>query len=251
VNFNSILLADVNWVRIIIILIFVLGPLFAKFGKPAAPKQPQPQPQPPVIPPQNRLGEPRAPGSRDALESEIEEFLRKAGKKPMAGPSPQMTASQPTQAPRRLVDDDDFIDDPSAPTAPRMRSRETVGQHVREHIESHPVSEHARTLGSELGQADEKLENRLHSVFDHSLGQLSKTSIDQSTGGSGSEGQRDSQGESQGTDAAVWQHNAVAAREKKKAAIALRTTEIVEMLKSPAGMKQAIILSEILKRPEF
>ena len=54
----------------------------------------------------------------------------------------------------------------------------------------------------------------------------------------------------EGTDSLVWE-GAVAQREKRQAGLQQRSEEIFAMLRTPAGMQQAILLNEILKRPEF
>jgi len=83
------------------------------------------------------------------------------------------------------------------------------------------IAEHTRRLGAEVDTADEKMEAHLHQIFDHKLGQLKSST----------------------TEAAVLQTD--------KAAAELSLTQIVQMLRSPSSIRDAVIMSEILRRPNF
>ena len=83
-------------------------------------------------------------------------------------------------------------------------------------------------LGERLDQADERLESRLHDVFDHGLGQLSSGTAAQPQIAAG-------------TDAAVWEQR----REESPL-----FGQLMQMLSSPQQVQTAIVLSEILRRPE-
>lgn len=96
---------------------------------------------------------------------------------------------------------------------------------MKEHIESHPVSEHSRQLGRSIAQADEKVEDHLHQVFDHSLGQLDKRQIFD---------------DAEGTDSSVWD---------KKVAVS-PAVELRKMLREPGSIRNAIILAEVFRRPQ-
>ncbi len=105
-------------------------------------------------------------------------------------------------------------------TAPVVKSsdlrRESVQEHVSRHISAVEIARHTSKLGEEVGLADERLESHLQEKFAHKLGSLEHR--EQST----------------------------AAK-----APAIRPSAIAELLRSPAGMRQAIIASEILRRPEI
>ena len=246
-----VILADINWIQIVIILIFVLGPLISRFGKPALEQVlPKPDQRPPLPPVGNRPVQPPAAGGRDAMEAEIEEFLRKAGGK--AEPRPPRPAQPPVRTlappPRQHpleaepVVMAEVVDATLVSREKELRPRHAVSDHVRDHIEAQPVSDHGKTLGRGLGQADEHLESRLHEVFDHKLGRLAKDPLTDS----------DSKSDDrlEGTDSMVWE-GAVAQRKKRMTGLHHRSQEIFAMLRSPAGMQQAVILNEILKRPEI
>ncbi len=95
--------------------------------------------------------------------------------------------------------------------------RESVQEHVSKHMSTADVTQHVGTLGAEVGQADEKLEAHLQQKFQHQIGALEHR-----------------------------QQRAEPQRRQNKAA-----AEIAALLRTPTGMRQAIIASEILRRPEI
>ena len=82
------------------------------------------------------------------------------------------------------------------------------------------IAEHTRRLGEEVDLADDKLAAHLHQVFDHDLGRLKKTAS-----------------ESAGAPIAA-------------AASEVTVSELLKLLRSPDSIRDAIIMSEVLKRPE-
>jgi hypothetical protein len=103
--------------------------------------------------------------------------------------------------------------------------REDVMGHVAESMDTSDVtqraeqlSRHASQLGAQVGQADEKLEGRLHEKFDHDIGKIH----DESVTGAGQGGQE---------------------------GVALSASDIVGMLSNPKSISQAVVLNEILQRP--
>jgi len=95
-----------------------------------------------------------------------------------------------------------------------------VGRHVAQHLRGdQEIAEHTRQLGAEVDQADDKLESRLHSVFDHQLGQLKKTA----------------------TDTAATAH--------VRGLPDVSLGEIRGLLRSPGSIRDAIVMAEILHRP--
>ena len=85
---------------------------------------------------------------------------------------------------------------------------------------SEQIAEHSRRLGEEVDLADDKLAAHLHQVFDHDLGRLKKTAS-----------------ETAATPAAA-------------AASEATVGELLKLLRSPQSIRDAIIMSEVLKRPE-
>ena len=98
---------------------------------------------------------------------------------------------------------------------------DNVGRHVAQHERrTEQIAEHARHLGEEVDLADDKLEAHLHQVFDHDLGRLKKSNIE-----AGAQG--------------------------RQAAGDLTAGQLQQMLRTPQSIREAIIMSEILRRPEW
>ena len=180
------------------------------------------------------------------MPRDIEEFLKMAAKRRQqqkqegggpraqrpASPPPQQPASQqrpPAQPPptrpqtRRLsvqpAGDDEIIVLGSTDQSPVDPYRQSVSDHVKSHIDTSSLGEHASHLGEEVGLADDKLEARLHSTFDHSVASLQSSGNVREVGS--------------GED-----RNAIA-------------NQLVAMLTNPNSIRQAIILNEVLTRPNF
>ena len=112
-----------------------------------------------------------------------------------------------------------------------MIGDESVAEHVRRHISTKDIQEHAQSLGHEVSQTDENLESHLHDVFDHDVGSITEH-LDEEI--------------RQGTDSDVWDSSS-----SRTTAAELRNAAIVEMLQNPDTVKNAVILHEIFKRPDF
>ena len=240
----------ISWVSLLIFLVFFIIPLISqmlgggKEAKEARRKQQQPRPQPPQKPlpgPPEQGGVPQQGtrpqgGGRNALDAEIEEFLSRAqGSKRLQQPAKnvQPQIEKPAAKIRSLV-----VQHADSGTQTEPRERELgrgVTDHVRDHIQSDPISEHAKQLGRAVGQADENLEGHIHDVFDHQVGKLRKQPTQEQL--------------AQGTDADVWE-SSVERRERREAAQRNRAEDIAKILRDPDSLQQAIILSEILRRPE-
>ena len=227
------------WLQVIIFVIFLLFPLISKIiggddaGNNQKPARRRPRPQRPVQQPQQ--GQPNAGGGKNALEREIEEFLHRSrgGKKSPQEPAPKTVDAGPVV--RRLSDIPRSIKEQQA-SPQELRTQESVAEHVKRHIESDPISEHSRQLGKELGYSDESMEKHLQDVFDHDVGSI--------------EHERISAGIREGTDAAVWE-TSESKRRKKSSIERQRTETIVEMLRKPETVQHAIILGEVMNRPNF
>lgn len=97
-----------------------------------------------------------------------------------------------------------------------------VSRHVAQHLRGpEQIAERTRHLGAEVDLADDKLESRLHQTFDHQLGQLKKTAS---------------------TSAAT--PHATAAPE-------VTVNELLRMLRSADSIRDAVVMAEILRRPEW
>lgn len=84
------------------------------------------------------------------------------------------------------------------------------------------ISAQVAQLGQKVDQADDILEAHLHQTFDHKLGRISVSTTSAPASGSPT-------GMGSGTDA---------------------VTSIIRLLQSPTGLRDAILLNEILQRPE-
>jgi len=104
---------------------------------------------------------------------------------------------------------------------------ESVSAHVADDIDTSDITQHASRLGdhasrlgAEVGQADDKLEERLHEKFDHELSNIHDDTVTDDTGVG------------------------------RPGRVPSTAGEIAAMFRSPKSIRQAIILNEILNRPE-
>jgi len=147
---------------IIIAVISLLGNILNKAGKKQQPGGGGPRPA---------RQAPQGQGQRPAgeqLVDEIGDFLRRAanqgrGQQGQAGPRarqprPAAVRAEPVRA--QVVDD--------APPG------SGIGRQVSEHLGKERLTRQASRLGSEVSQADEKIDQRLHEVFDHDVSGLAK-----------------------------------------------------------------------------
>lgn len=168
------------------------------------------------------------------MRDEVEEFLRRAAARRAAAEAKrreqQQTAAQaPRQAPverRPLVERPapvvqaeplvEIVEAEVADTGSRFNT--SVSQHLRGTTE---IARHAASLGAEVDQADDKLEARLHRTFDHQLGALKDTTT------------------------------AAPVREAQQTPEALLASmNLSKLLSNAQSIRNAIILSEVLNRPE-
>ena len=215
---------------------------------------------PPLAPAQAAAG---APPPADPLRAQIDEFLRRAGQPPKPlQPAPPQPAQQPMRPPAGrdeivvLIDDPKATAPPRQPLADKLRSmgdaaaalrgqpakppqppRErkpvlpqrvaqqrpaSVAEHVAERIGavSQEFRKEVADLGERVKQADEQFDRQLQQKFDHTLGSL---------------GDRD----------------APRADDQRQPAGGATSpaAQMAALLASPDGVRQAILLNEILLRP--
>ncbi len=186
-----------------------------------------------------RAGQARAaPARHGTLEDEIGEFLQKSAQRrapertSMPAPPSAPTASRPLGPP---------LSSPARPSAPLpppavpiaepvleaevLGDRDSVADHVRSYLAGGRFTRETTELGSEVAQADEKMEQRLRQAFEHRLGRL---------------------GTMGGVTASV---QPAPAPETPSAAPGGIAAELAAMLRSPASMRQAVVLSEVFTRP--
>ena len=233
------LLGDVDLIRVIVIIAFVafwiIGQLIrsAQGGKPAEKprQQPRRRPQPQKQPGRAQANVPG--GGQDALRNEIDSFLQRAAQRRGVQPVQEVEILEPEviekAAPRRLVEAIEA-------QPPPLKS---AADDARQVVRPDAVAQHAEQLGSKVDLADEKIEGHLHEVFDHKLGSLADTS---------GESPHDAQHIAQGTDSQVWESTA-SKRQRDESSTDL-AQDIAAMLRNPSSLKDAIILTEIFRRPE-
>lgn len=175
------------------------------------------------------------------MAKDIEEFLKMAAQRraeqkrkeagaagqpmPLAQPpqaySPPVQPQPPVQRPP-VVRAPQPVSQPAKPATrkqPQKKTAPKVTGNVRPTIKPERVAEHATRLGEEVGLADDKMDAHIQDVFAH----------DVVTIGESSPALEPSQ------------------RAKKPSLAA----DLKKMLGSPQSIRQAIILTEILNRPEF
>lgn len=220
------LIADFGWLKAIVLLVFFIIWIFNNLIGDKAKAKARPQRQ--------QLPQPNGPegkgaGGQKQLAGEIEDFLKRAGAKRQERarrkqPTKAVVNPAPTPPPkpvRRLV--------PSAaePQNLDVATGRSVADHVQKHLDTRQFAERASHLGDEdIAKNDAERDAHRKQVFDHKLGRLADTST----------GITDS-AETSLTDAPTQPEPA--------AAVPLAT-----LLSNPQNLKNAIVLNEILSRPE-
>ena len=105
---------------------------------------------------------------------------------------------------------------------PDFRSQ-SVSEHVSTHIDSSDIAYHADHLGDRIQAVDDKVARRISRKFDHDVSQID--------------------------DLPTVLDDEVATATKDE--VSQMAVELVQMLRSPKSVRQAIMISEILKRPSF
>jgi hypothetical protein len=219
---------DPDWVRLAIFLVVAVGYLISFIATRLRERQVA----------KNRL--PRPPRQDPSTAKELEDFLkrssatrRETGKKPAppaARPQPQADAR--ARATRRKADEREKRRRAPTPTASLVNLRDSeltkerpagpIGQ-IRPSIDTRAIAEHAEHLGS-FDEA-RSLENRVKQVFSHQVGTLPAAPA----------------------DSLAAQNRAAAAA---AAATGTRQALPIAALLSGGNLRNAIILNEILQRPE-
>jgi hypothetical protein len=177
------------------------------------------------------------------MRDEVEEFLKRVAqmraqaeaqaKAHQQQPTPQQQRAVPPQPPppqrqepRRLVPAREEIArlqpaEAEIVDAELAEKGDNVGRHVSQHLRGpQEIAEHTRHLGEEVDAADNKMAAHLHQVFDHQLGRLKKSA----------------------SESAATPH--------EKPAPEVTAGGIGSLLRSPQSIRDAIVMSEILRRPE-
>ncbi|MDX1948418.1 MAG: hypothetical protein SFU86_23725 [Pirellulaceae bacterium] len=154
-----------------------------------------------------------------ARPDEVEEFLRRAaarraqaqGKRPRP---PQQPAFNPPPPPKFRPPEPQLVE-AEVVDAELADTNRVGGLVARDLSGTEQIAAQVKQLGAEVDLADDKMEAHLQQVFEHQVGRLK---------------------------------NRTAAAAAPLAEIT--SSDLAQMLKSPAQMRNAIVLSEILRRPE-
>jgi len=218
-------LADVLMVAAMIgvPVFFVLRTLFLartqQGGRPQAPQR-----QAPRRVPSQQQGQ--APNEQKRLTDEVEEFLRRAAERRRGGqPRDVEIVRVETTTPARPR----ASQSPSEPAATSFGEsdeerigRESVSRHVAEHLDTAAYAARAAQL-VKVDDADEQMAAHLSAVFDHQVGNLGQPSVGPATEDS--------------------------SRPPDKAMSPVAASSIADLLASPASLRHAFVLQEILRRP--
>jgi hypothetical protein len=227
----AMLLADADWwlrlvVPTVFFIIYAINRLIAS-AKPGAPPPRKPQRRPPegeraLRPPQQQPAGPQS-GSQSQLNAEIEQFLKRANDR--RSESPRREAIPTSRSPKAP---------PKPPAAkpidvqPLERSEiSSVAASVEKHLSNRTFTQRAEHLADDIVRADEEMEQHLQKAFSHRVGTL--TDVQKAT---------TTQGPATDKETSV----VVAAGSAANA--------IAGLLADPKNLRQAVILNEILKRPE-
>jgi len=168
-------------------------------------------------PPANPLGKPRVPRpTEETFKNEIEDFLRRAAEgRTNRG---QGRPSSSVQRPKSSAAAQPAAQPASSPEGPQQ-SATTVVEHVQKHLDTSDFGRRTQQLGGEVALADDKADAHLHEVFEHQLSQF---------------------------DWRTPQEQAAAGVTPMAAGVA----GVLPLLADPQNLRQAIVLTEILQRPE-
>ncbi|MEE8451743.1 MAG: hypothetical protein V3R99_07500 [Thermoguttaceae bacterium] len=173
-DFSPLFAFDIGeWVPVVIFIVIAVISVLGKILNKAGQKQ-----QPGGGGPRPARQAPRRQGQKPAgeqLVDEIGDFLRKAakqgrGQQGQAGPQARQPRPKPVRAEAVRAAPVEAQAVGEVPTG------SGVERHVREHLEKEKLTRRSSRLGSEVSQADEKIDQRLHEVFDHDVSELAKRS---------------------------------------------------------------------------
>jgi len=229
IRLTPLLAVDVGqviWVIVVILFIVVpaIGQLLAKMGQQQRPGGGRPPGRPPAGG-GPAAGRPAAGG----LEDEIGEFLRRAAQR-------RQGQAAPPPPPRGQPVGPPAVAQPARPQlvqAEVVRPQalgEGIKQHVGEYLDPGEFQRRAAGLGEEVAQADEQIEQRLHARFNHQVSSLADTP---------------------GESAAVARVEPAGEPEDRVGELpSTAAAGLAAMLGSSEGIRRAIVINEILTRPE-
>jgi hypothetical protein len=226
-------------IPVVFFVIWVINQVLAAKGN--AQQQQQRQRRGAPQRPQERAMRPPQAGGRDAapeargqtaqLNEEIEQFLKRAGQRRGEGQQRERASRPPESRPRAPKQ-------PPAPPRPSLREtpvdadvvsgdesrRDSVAASVEKHLQTGTFEKRAAHLADDITRADQQMEQHLQEAFNRRVGTLAGTPV----------------ASAPVTDAAT-----APVEDTPSAAAAF-----AQILRTPQGMREAIVLGEILARPE-
>jgi len=179
-------------------------------------------PQRPLQGPQRPAGEAPPPARRpqgNAVDDEIGEFLQRAAQR-------RARQAAPAAPPERRLADQPVLAEAAGETPVGGQ----VSEHVQEFLDAGEFSRRTAQLGGEVAQTDAQLGEHLRDVFDHEVGRLA---------------------ERPGESAAAPVVEGSPLPEDQPAAVAATSSaDLIALLSNPEGIRLAIVINEILRRPE-
>lgn len=159
-----------------------------------------------------------------AEEDEVDTFLRQAQERKQHRPK-----SERQHRPKPAVSEAAAATTPATTTIKPIGAE--VGEHVQKYLSTDEISQRTSRLGGEVAAADTTVDQRLHQVFDHQVSQLAAVP-----------------GEAAKPPTAVGPTELTGEVPSEEAASL--AYDVVNLLSNPETLSQAIVLNEILHRPE-
>jgi hypothetical protein len=239
---------------VVAILVWAINQFAGKIQPPPAKRPMPPKPLPGTQPPQ--------PGQQ-SLRSEIDNFLREAQAKregrpvsqqPTTEATPPMTAAQ-RQASRPVRRSPDLAKrpppreapkpPPPLPPAEKPRERESVAQYVAEHIDSTAFAQRASSLSHLQEESDSEFQKHMQRVFEHDVGKMKSGALGVFEAAGASAAQASAAAATAATATAAGSESATAPMATRKT-----SSNIAVFLAARKNIRDAVILTEILQRPE-
>lgn len=223
---RGIVMADGEWIGLVVFVIFVVFSLLSQAAARLKEIQREAARRGGVKPPE------AAPKRADPLEDEIAEFLRRAAER--RKPSGEGPSSRPVPPPP-LADD---IRPPSRPPTATPQpvviaepaAQESVAEHVGRRMKRRKLGKvGSGKLGQEVAQADDKIEEHLRAKFPNQVSRLA--------------GERDAAA----APSAVEPNQPT---DRPAGPPAFDAASVAALLTNPVSLRQVILASEILRRPE-
>ncbi|MBN2474922.1 MAG: hypothetical protein JXB62_09970 [Pirellulales bacterium] len=208
-------------IGIAVVILFIVVPAILQLLGKGVKGQQKPAPRRPPAP--RGQGQPVA----GDVEDEIGEFLRRAAQR-RGGQQPPPPPPQPA---RRPATAQVVVAQPVEAEVARPRALgNEVQEHVGQFLDAGKFKQRSSQLGTEVAHSDERIEDRLHKTFDHEVSQLTAVP---------------------GEAAASPRAEAPSEPEDRIEHLPVPAAAgLPALLSSPTNLRQAIVISEILQRPE-